>query len=794
MTTAAGGEYDNLMASLISSLEGKFTYDNLTDYSQLGSVIGEYDVLLLAEQEWSNDTFTATVNAAWAGILPSFVANGGVVIAMAFDFGHGYTAGLINETLIDITNPAVSTGHQIDLFDATDALARNVPASYTAADGTLGFDCPDAVKVMEDNTDARPVAVHKVIGKGDVVVLGFDMYTVDAVQDTLLMNSVLLHRHIMFDDSHGQTYDILNSFDDIANDLPYYGFAVSSTDTLDAAVLASCDIFVITYASTVYNASEIELLHNFVNNGGGLFLATEYGGFGDAQDNLLNDFGFARNTTDYISDSDEYAGADINWPRFAQPDNFRMHAATLGVDVMEFYYTTGFVTIPASAVPLIVTDTDGTAKWNSGDNATGVPLAAADLVGNGRIMVLSDTALFRDVDLDGDGTSAYMDSDNELFMRNAFRWLSGAGIPEQTVVFDQSHNPYYYLWADWAPLANFLMFNGYNVEYITTFNPAGFAHADVLVICDGGITYNSTEISSITNYVANGGGLILWGDQSALSTEIDPIGQEFGLFVNTSSYLRETDDYESVTQYIIYEGNNIGNHIIMDGIERIELYLSTCMASIGSGTALLITDTDNTTYWHSGGYANGIPVCAATLYNMGRVVMLTDVNLGTIADEGDGFPCLYDADNPIFVANIFKWLGENRAPSVEVITPNGGEVLNGSITVEWNAVDFDSDPLTFEVWYTDNNGSDWNLLDDGITVDEYQWNTTLHDDGTGYMIRVVVSDGMATAQDDSDAPFELDNYVGGGPGIPLDPMMLLIIGAAVVVVIIIIVIVMKKKK
>ena len=47
---------------------------------------------------------------------------------------------------------------------------------------------PDAVKVMEDNTDARPIAVHKTIGKGHVVLLGLDMYSVDANQDMLLKN------------------------------------------------------------------------------------------------------------------------------------------------------------------------------------------------------------------------------------------------------------------------------------------------------------------------------------------------------------------------------------------------------------------------------------------------------------------------------------------------------------------------------------------------------------------------------------------------------------------------------
>ena len=516
--------------------------------------------------------------------------------------------------------------------------------------------------------------------------------------------------------------------------------------------------------------------------------------YGNGTDEVLNEFGYARNVTGMLEDSDEYVTHEY-WPRYAQPDNFAMHSVNLGVDVIEVYGSTGLISMPAGAVPLVYTDTDGTGTWDGAGIAEAVPIAAASLFGAGRVFILCDSGPVDDTDYDSDGPSGYMDSDNELFTRNAFRWLSGAGIPEQTIVFDQSHSPYGYLHSNWAHLANFLMFNGYNLEYMITFDPAAYADADILVICSGTTAYNATEIDLIQNYVAGGGALLLVGDNTIYGEEVAPIGLEFGLELNTTGYLDDTDDYDTYASYVVYDSSNFASHPIMDGVHRIEVDRSPGFISIGSGTALIRGDNDNTSIYIDGTPAPNIPVFAATLYNMGRVVFLTDFNMAqTVDPESDGFGDLYDSDNPIFMANVFKWLAENRAPSVEVLTPNGGEVLNGTITVEWNSVDFDSDPLTFEVWYTDNNGSDWNLLDDGITVEEYQWNTTLHDDGTGYMIRVVVSDGMATAQDDSDAPFELDNYVGGGPGIPLDPTLLLIIGAAALVVIIIIVIVMKKKK
>jgi len=168
-----GGEWDNTMDSLIGSLEGRFTYENLTDYTQLGSMIDEFDVLLILESENGNYTFSDTVAAAWSGILPSFVTDGGIVICMTYShslFQYGASLGIINGTLLDIYNPSSAYAHQIDLFDADDALARNMPASYTGASGSVCFDAPGVTKVMEDNTNSKPVVAHKIMGKGHVVI------------------------------------------------------------------------------------------------------------------------------------------------------------------------------------------------------------------------------------------------------------------------------------------------------------------------------------------------------------------------------------------------------------------------------------------------------------------------------------------------------------------------------------------------------------------------------------------------------------------------------------------------
>lgn len=792
--TAADGEWDHVLSSLKGSLEGKFTYDNLTDYTQLGSVIDEYDVLLIPENEQGSFATSNTIAAAWSSILPAFVENGGIVICMTYENTtmRGATAQILNATgLMKLYNPFSAFTHQVDLVDTDDALARNMASSYVAPSGSVNFDTTDGTVVMEDNLNGKAVVVHKTMGKGHVVLLGFDMYTVDANQDTLLMNSVLLHRHVVIDNSHNQYDTIASGLTTMADDLPYFGFSVSSMNTFSPSLLAASEILVLTYCLTDYNASEIASIQDFVNTGGALLIITEYGTFGNSLDPVMDSFGYERNAS-VLEDSDDFV-TNTQWFNL-QPENIVMHSTKVGVDVLEVYAPSSIMVMPSSAVPLVMTDTDGTASYVGGGEANGVAIGVAQTIGAGRLIILTDNGFVSDYDYDSDATINYYDSDNELFVRNAFRWLSGAGIPEQTVVFDQSHNPSFNIFSSWAPLAYFLMFNGYNVEYMSYFEPAAFADSDILVICDGSVGYNTTEISIIVEYVSGGGGLVLWGDNNDYGKQVEPIGLEFGLELNTTGYLDDTNDFDTYSSYVVYESSNFANHPIMDGVNRIEVDRSSGFISISVGVALIRGDNDNTSIYHDGTPAQNIPVFATALHNMGRVVFLTDINMGQIIDpEGDGFGNLYDSDNPVFVANVFKWLAENRAPTVEVISPNGGEILNGTITVEWDAVDFDSDPLTYEVWYTDNNGSDWSLLEDGLMTNTYDWNTTLHDDGTGYMIRVIASDAISIGQDDSDNPFELDNYVGGG-GPPLDYTLFLIIAGAGIVIIVIIIIIMKKKK
>ncbi len=97
-------------------------------------------------------------------------------------------------------------------------------------------------------------------------------------------------------------------------------------------------------------------------------------------------------------------------------------------------------------------------------------------------------------------------------------------------------------------------------------------------------------------------------------------------------------------------------------------------------------------------------------------------------------------------------------PIVNVVYPNGGETVRGTAEVRWAAVDPHGAPLTIDLHVSLNWGQDWYELASGEPNDScYQWDTTGHPDGDGYLMMVVAASDSQTGTDTSDAPFSVDN-------------------------------------
>lgn len=75
-----------------------------------------------------------------------------------------------------------------------------------------------------------------------------------------------------------------------------------------------------------------------------------------------------------------------------------------------------------------------------------------------------------------------------------------------------------------------------------------------------------------------------------------------------------------------------------------------------------------------------------------------------------------------------------------IISPQAGNVLNGSVTIYWEK---STDPLEmevkYEIFYSFDFGFSWNLLVSNLPQEQnnYYWDTTMFEDGSDYLLKVV---------------------------------------------------------
>lgn len=672
---APGGELENTLAAINETYSTDYYYTNLTNYVNLATALPGHQILLIPEQENANSTITKAIGTAWASTLTQFVTGGGIVILMDYislsSLEVAPTVHIYNASgLLKAYGPASHAAFPVNLVNTSDALARGIAAGWVNPDGTLTFSSAEGTVVVDDGT--YPVVTHKIVGKGHVVLLGYDLFNREPNADEILANAIRLHRHVVFDASHAPFGNIFGALSSFADDLVGEGFAVSSMGSFSAGLIQACDVLVLIAGSTAYSPAEANVIRDFVLGGGGLFVAPDWGPFGDELDPVTTGFGFVRNATAYMLDSDDSPGpaSYIVYDNSGSNQNIVNHSVTLAVDRLELDRPGGLITVPAGAVTLVSTDTDGTSTWSGGGPANGIALAAALVTGgSGRVFVVADWDFMSDSnDPDADGVQTYFDSDNDFFLVNSIRWLSAAGVKERIVLFEESHGASWLATISYLGFAKYLTSNGYTVYWMETFYASLVNRSHVLVICDGAANYTASELQAIKAFVAAGGGLLIIGGYGASGTQVDPICNQFGLDLHDTYYLRDSDDNEGSINNVVYSGTNIRTHPIMTGIQRIEVYTGTGLVSIGTGAALITTDTDGTTTWSNGDPANGISVFAATEYGLGHVVVVTEKQFFRYnADaDADGEPNFFDSDNNLFAVNVIAWLSE---PQVPVVTP-----------------------------------------------------------------------------------------------------------------------------
>jgi hypothetical protein len=102
-----------------------------------------------------------------------------------------------------------------------------------------------------------------------------------------------------------------------------------------------------------------------------------------------------------------------------------------------------------------------------------------------------------------------------------------------------------------------------------------------------------------------------------------------------------------------------------------------------------------------------------------------------------------------------------NSPRVQFTSPNGGELLRGqSDTATWQASDADGDALTYSLLYSPDAGTTWLTVAVGIKAPYYTVDLSRLPGSDTALYRVIATDGVNTAQDESDQAFRVP---GKGP-------------------------------
>jgi hypothetical protein len=107
----------------------------------------------------------------------------------------------------------------------------------------------------------------------------------------------------------------------------------------------------------------------------------------------------------------------------------------------------------------------------------------------------------------------------------------------------------------------------------------------------------------------------------------------------------------------------------------------------------------------------------------------------------------------------------SNPPQVLITSPTGAETWNQGEThiISWQGLDLDNDPLVYTLLYSNNGGTDWILLQEDLTTTSYAVDVNSMAGGSDVRFRVVTTDGINTAVDETDQAITIPNQ----PPVPM---------------------------
>ncbi|MEG1142336.1 MAG: hypothetical protein RSE41_07835, partial [Clostridia bacterium] len=144
------------------------------------------------------------------------------------------------------------------------------------------------------------------------------------------------------------------------------------------------------------------------------------------------------------------------------------------------------------------------------------------------------------------------------------------------------------------------------------------------------------------------------------------------------------------------------------------------------------------------------PNIPASLISGGSVTIVVNALLPPATSlQGNNIVTLFGDDTipNTYVVNANASLtSTNSPPTVSILSPLDGYILCKTVNITWNGSDPNLDTLSYNLYYSNDNGLTYTTIVLGITTSSYIWNTSLLPTGT-YIIKVEVTDGDLTSSD-----------------------------------------------
>ena len=171
-------------------------------------------------------------------------------------------------------------------------------------------------------------------------------------------------------------------------------------------------------------------------------------------------------------------------------------------------------------------------------------------------------------------------------------------------------------------------------------------------------------------------------------------------------------------------------------------------------TINLIDDVNNN---NNNNTINGVPLVTTYLFNP-RIFTDQPESGPQFAQIAEVVPWVEGTDTIEIRSGttLLETIDVNTPPTVTLLSPNGGEPLGGArFRVAWESSDLETptDELTHTLLYSTDDGVTWQTAAGNITGQEYLVDPDRLPGSDHALFRIIVTDGLLTAQDDSDDPF-----------------------------------------